>query len=120
MAGALTLGGMADGLLIGQTIIGPNTMAGKRAIGEILEIELVANTDYTIKVPSEAVAYAISFTFSSSGAATEVKVGSNLVATTNGMPVPAQGWMVVPIISGLTELKLKAPSAPAAFNLTFV
>jgi hypothetical protein len=111
---------MADGLLIGQTIIGPNTMAGKRAIGEILEVELVANTDYVVKVPPEAVAYALSFTFNSTGAATEVKVGSNLIATTSGMPIPAQGWMVAPIFSSITELKLKAVSPPAAFNLTFI
>ena len=40
--------------------------------------------------------------------------------TANGMPLPAQGWFAAPIYGGITELKLKAASPPAAFNLTFV
>lgn len=119
MAGSLTIGGMADGLLIGSIDIGPLTIAGKRAIGEVIEITLEANVDFVVKVPSEAVAYAVMFTFSASSAP-EVKVGSNLVTTTNGMPVPAQGFFAAPLYSTITELKLKAATPPGAFQLVFV
>lgn len=118
MAGTLTLGGMADGLLVGQETIGPLSMNGKRAIGKIEEVTLEANVDYVVKVPSEAVAYAVTFTFASS--APEVKVGSNLVTTANGMPIPAQGFMAAPVVSGMTELKFKAVSPPSVFQLVFI
>jgi hypothetical protein len=118
MAGTLTLGGMADGLLVGQETVGPLSMNGKRAIGKIEEVTLEANVDYTIKVPSEAVAYAISFTFTTSSP--EVKIGSNLVMTTNGMPVPSQGFFAAPLLSTITELKFKAATPPSAFQLIFI
>jgi hypothetical protein len=111
---------MADGLLIGNIDIGPLTIAGKRAIGEVLEVTLEANVDYVVKVPSEAVAYALTFTFNTTGAATEVKVGSNLVTTANGMPLAAQGFFAAPLLSSITEVKFKAVSPPSAFQLVFV
>ena len=119
MAGSLTLGGMSDGLLSGQSTFGPNTVNGKRAIGETLEVTLEANVDYTVKIPSEAVQWAAFFPFTGSIAA-EVKVGSNLVATASGMPVLAQGHVSVPLASAITELKLKSASPPPAFQLVFV
>ena len=119
MSGTLTLGGMADGLLIGQETVGPLSMNGKRALGKIEEVTLEANVDYVIKVPSEAVAYAIAFTFSASSSP-EVKVGSNLVTTTNGMPVPSQGFFAAPLLSTITELKFKAVTPPSAFQLVFI
>lgn len=119
MAGTLTLGGMADGLLIGNVDIGPASMNGKRAIGEIIEVVLETNVDYVIKVPSEAEAFAVMFTFSASSKP-EVKIGSNLSATATGFPVPAQGFMALPIYTGTTELKFKAPTPPGAFQLVFI
>lgn len=119
MPGSLTIGGMADGLLAGQLVVGPSTMAGKAAISEVLNVTLVANTDYVIPVPAEAVAWAAVFTFSGTTPG-EVKVGSNLVSTANGMPVPAQGWIAAPIYTGLTELKFKAVTPPPVFNVVFI
>ena len=118
MSGTLSLGGMADGLLIGQVIVGPSTMAGKAAISEIINVSLEANVDFAVKVPAEAVAYAVTFTFTGSPA--EVKIGSNLVTTTNGMPVPASGWLCLPIYSTMTELKFKAATPPSIFQVVFI
>jgi hypothetical protein len=119
MAGSLTLSGMADGLLSGQVTFGPSTMAGKVANSEILNIELVANTDYVVKVPSEAVAFGVFFTFEATSAP-ELKLGSNLSATATGFPVPAQGFACLPLYLGTTELKFKAVSPPPVFQLAFV
>jgi hypothetical protein len=118
MAGTLSLGGMADGLLVGQVIIGPSTMGGKAAISEIINVSLEANVDFAIKVPAEAVAYAVTFTFASAPA--EVKIGSNLITTTNGMPVPASGWLCNPLYSTITELKFKAATPPSIFQVVFI
>ena len=120
MAGTLTLGGMSDGVLVGEIVIGPNSINGNRAIGDVLEITLEANVDYTVKVPSEAQAFAVIFSYGKGGTAGEVKVGSNLVATANGFPIPSESWFGGRLWSGITELKFKAASPPAAFNLVFV
>lgn len=118
MAGSLTLAGMAAGLLAGEVVVGPSTITGKANIAEVLNVTLEANVDFAVKVPSEAVAWAALFTFAST--APEVKVGSNLVTTANGMPVPAQGFVCAPVMSGMTELKFKAVSPPSMFQLVFI
>ena len=119
MAGSMNLTGMADGLLIGQVTIGPSTVSGKEAISEVINIELVANTDYSVKVPASAVQFACIFTFEPTNPA-EVKLGSNLSATTTGFPVLAQGFLSLPIASGTTELKFRSASPPPVFQLVFV
>ncbi len=118
MAGTLTLGGMADGTAAGNLDFGPNTVNGLRIIGKVVEVKLEANVDFTITVPSEAVQWAAFFNTAAS--APEVKVGSNLIATTSGMPVSAKGHLSVPVAAGMTELKLKAASPPEPFNVVFV
>ena len=120
MAGSLTLGGMADGTLSGNYDYGPLTVAGKRVISEVREVVLEANVDYSIKVPSEAVQWAAFFTFPGTGSGGEVKVGSNVASTTAAIGFPAQGFKSEPILSSTTELKFRAPSPPAAFNVVFV
>lgn len=119
MAGSLTLGGIADGLLIGQVTIGPNTVSGKAAIGEVINCELTPNVDFVIKVPSEAVQFACIFTFAGEGA-TAVSFRTNLNSSDTGFPIPAQGWCSMPVASGVTELRLKAPSPPPLFQITFI
>lgn len=119
MAGSLTLAGMADGLLAGQVIIGPNTMSGKEAISEVLNVELAANVDTVVKVPSQAVAFACVFTFQGE-TGSELKLGSNLSVTTTGFPVKAEGFLALPLASGTTELKFRAASPPATFQLFFI
>jgi hypothetical protein len=119
MAGSLTAGGMADGLLIGQVTLGPWSMSGKESISEVLSVTLTANVDFVVAVPSSAVAFACSFTFEGE-AGPEMKLGSNLNPTTAGFPVKAEGFMVLPIASGVTELKFRAASAPPIFQLAFI
>ena len=118
MAGTLTLGGMADGLLSGQVTVGPFSMNGKQAISEVINVELAANVDTAIKVPPEAVAYAVSFAFVSSPA--EVKLGSNLSATSTGLSVLAQGFIALPLNTGVTEVKFRSPGPPPTFQLIFI
>lgn len=118
MAGSLTLGGMSAGQLAGSMTLGPATVTGKTIGSEVIEITLEANVDFAVKIPPEKTQWAVFFTFASS--APEVKVGSNLVTTANGMPVPAQGFVSAPIVSGMTELKFKAVSPPSVFQLVFI
>ena len=118
MSGSLTLGGMCDGLNSGEIVVGPTSVNGKRVIGSLTEVNMEANVDYVVKVPTEAVQWFMCFGTASS--APELKVGSNLVTTTNGMPIAAQGFASCPLYSSVTELKLKATSAPVAFQLGFV
>jgi hypothetical protein len=110
---------MADGLLAGQVTLGPWFMAGKEAISEILNITLTANTDYVVPVPNAAVAFACSFTFEGE-AAPEMKLGSNLNATTGGFPVKAEGFLILPLAAGTTELRFRAATAPPVFQLAFI
>ena len=118
MAGSLTLGGMADNTAAGNLDYGPSTVNGKRVIGQINEVKLEANVDLVLKVPSEAVQWAAFFSTASS--APEVKVGSNLITTANGMPVASQGHLSVPIYSSVTELKFKAATPPEPFFVIFI
>src|SRR5271169_1207513 len=117
MAGSLTLGGMAYGGASGGLPYGPSTVSGKRIIEEVIEVVLEANVDYVVKIPVEAVQWVAFFGVGSS--APEVKVGSNLVTTANGMPVAAQGFSSNPVASGMTELKFKSASPPSSFQLAF-
>jgi hypothetical protein len=119
MAGSLNLGGMADGLLIGQVTIGPSTVSGKEAISEVISITLEANVDFVVKVPTNAVQFACIFTFEPTNPG-EVKIGSNLSATTTGFPVLAQGFLSLPLTSGTTELKFKSATPPPVFSLVFI
>ena len=118
MAGTLTLGGMADNTSAGNFDFGPSSVNGKRVIGQITEVKLESNVDFVIKVPSEAVQWAAFFGVGSS--APEVKIGSNLITTTNGMPVAAQGHISIPLYSGITELKFKGGTVPEPFLVVFV
>lgn len=119
MAGQLTLGGLADGLLIGELVIGPSTMAGTEAISEVFNVELAANVDYVVKVPAGAKAFACVFTFSGEPGP-ELKLGSNLSATTTGFATVAQGFLAFPVYSGVTELKFKSAAPPPTFQVTFI
>jgi len=119
MAGSLTLAGMADGLLIGQVTVGPNTMTGAESISEVINCELATNVDFVVKVPTNARAFACMFTFGGE-APPELKLGSNLSATSTGFVTTAQGFLALPLTTGVTELKFKAPSPPPVFQLVFI
>jgi hypothetical protein len=119
MPGSLTGGGMADGLLAGNVDLGPWFMAGKEAISEIINVVLEANVDTTVKVPLGATAFACSFTFKGEPGP-EMKLGSNLNATATGFPVKAEGFLILPLASGCTELKFKAATAPPVFQICFI
>jgi hypothetical protein len=93
-------------------------MNGKQAISEIINVELAANVDSSFKVPPEAVAYAVSFSFVGSPA--EVKLGSNLSATATGLVVNAQGFVALPLGSGVTEVKFRSTGTPPTFQLIFI
>jgi hypothetical protein len=119
MAGSLTVGGMADGLVIGQVTIGPSTMTGKQAISDVVNIELAANTDFKVSVPPEAVAFAFLFTFSGSEAP-EVKLRTDKNEGDGGYPLIAQGWGAMPLAASIKTLIFKAATAPKLFQLVFV
>ena len=119
MAGSLTLGGMADGLLIGQITVGPSTINGKENIGEVINATLEANVDFVVKVPAGAVAWACVFTFKGE-APGEVKVRTNLNNADTGMPIGTEGFAAQRLASGVTELKFKSASPPSIFQLTFI
>jgi hypothetical protein len=119
MAGSLTLGGMADGLVAGQVTVGPSTMTGKQAISEVINLELEANVDKKIAVPPEAVAFAFLFTFTGSEGP-EVKLRTNKNEADGGFPLIAQGWGAMPLAAGIKELIFKAATAPKLFQLVFV
>ena len=119
MAGSLTLGGMAAGLLAGEVVVGPSTVAGKEANTEIINVTLAANVDTSVPVPTGAVQWAVFFPFEGSSPA-EVKVGSNLVATASGMPVPALGFASAGVTSTVTELKFKSAVPPSTFQVVFI
>lgn len=119
MSGSLTLGGMADGLLSGQSTFGPSTITGNESISETINVELTANIDYTIKVPGAAVAFACFFTFQGQSGV-ELKLGSNLNATTGGFPVKAEGFLALPVAPGVTELKFRSATPPPTFQLVFI
>jgi len=119
MAGSITVGGMAAGLLVGEIRIGPATMVGKSAISEIFNLELTSNVDKVVVVPNEAVAFCVVFTFSGTEP-TELKVRTNLDNADTGFPIPASGFFAAPLLSTVTELKFKAATPPAVFQLVFV
>jgi hypothetical protein len=110
---------MADGLLIGQITVGPSTVSGKAAISEVVNVELVSNTDFVVKLPPEAAQFAGVFTFTGESAV-EVKLRTNLNNGDAGLPIPAQGWFSLPVYGGVTELKFKASAVPPVFQLTVI
>lgn len=119
MAGSLTLAGMADGLLIGQVTVGPNTMTGAESISEVVNCELTANVDFTVNVPANARAFAAMFTFSGESPP-ELKIGSNLSPTSTGFVTTAQGFLALPLTTAVTELKFKSASPPPVFQIVFI
>jgi hypothetical protein len=119
MAGSLTLGGMADGLLIGQVTVGPNTVSGKAAISEIINCELAPNTDFVVRVPGEAVQVAGIFTIGGEQVS-QVTLRTNLDSGDTGLAMLAQGFFSLPLASGVTELRFRAVSPPDTFQVIFI
>jgi hypothetical protein len=117
MAGAITLGGEASGLLSGAKQIGPSTMSGNAIVGQITDLPL-APGDNTVIVPAEAGAVAIIFSLVYE--APEVRVRTNLDALDGGLPVPAQGWMAFPLLAGVTSLVLFSALNAGTAELTFI
>ena len=64
-------------------------------------------------------AFACAFTYNGEPGA-ELKLGSNLSATSTGFVLSAQGFCALPLASGVTELKFKSATPPPVFQLTFV
>jgi hypothetical protein len=117
MAGAITLGGEAAGLLSGAKQIGPSTMVGKAIIGTVTDLT-IASGDNTVSVPTGAAAVAIIFSLIYE--APEVKVRTNLDALDGGLPMPAQGWMAFPLLAGVTSIILHSTSGAGSAELTFI
>jgi hypothetical protein len=116
MAGSLTIGGLMAGMLTGEKVIGPITIAGKIIVGSITDVELAAG-DNTVAVPKEATAALIAFPFASSPP--EVKIRTSKNAGDAGLPTAATGFFVVPLVSGTTSLIING-AVTGVTELSFV
>lgn len=117
MAGQLTLGGAAFGTAGGGWIFGPNTVSGTKSKPELTNIELEAGVELKVKLPPEAVAWAIGFEFVSGPPTVTIKTN---VAGDGVMSCPAQGFFSKMVATGETELAFKCASAPKVFQLAVI
>jgi hypothetical protein len=120
MTGTMTLSGASQGLVSGGKTIGPATMTGTAAIGEIIDATL-SSGDNTFQVPTGAVAIAFA---SMSTPTVTVKLRTNLNLSDAGLPispVATQGWWVAcPLANGCTEVILNAGGSVAGIELSFI
>jgi hypothetical protein len=93
-------------------------MNGKTVIGDRWAQELAAG-DNTFAVPKEATAVLIVFPFVLE--AGEVKIRTNLDALDGGLPVPAAGYVVFPLLASVTSLVLHVVAGGVGVTeLTFI
>jgi hypothetical protein len=116
MAGTLTIGGLAAGLLTGQKVIGPVTMTGSAVIGTVTDLTL-ASGDNTIAVPAGATAVMIELPASS---VVELKLRTNLNSSDAGTPFGPSGFVVLPVYSGTTSLIVNAASGGGTIEASFI
>jgi hypothetical protein len=83
MAGTITISGSSSSLSTGSKTIGPITITGSAAIGEILEVNL-GSGDTTIAVPAGAVAVVI---VPPAANAVALKLRTNLNSGDAGLPI---------------------------------
>jgi hypothetical protein len=117
MAGSLTIGGSSDGLLAGSNVIGPVTINGKTILGDRWAQPLAAG-DNTFQVPNEATAALVVFPFTLEGP--EVKIRTNLDALDGGLPVPASGFAVFPLLAAVTSVILHASGGVGVTEMAFI
>lgn len=110
---------MSAGLVSGRKTIGPVTMTGTVAIGEILDLTL-AEGDNVIAVPAGAVAVAI---FLGTTPSVTVKLRTNLNAADAGLavaPYAGAGFTAVPLVVGTTEVILNVSGSLPGVELSFI
>lgn len=119
MPGTLTVTGMSAGLTSGYKVIGPVTITGSNAVGEIIDATLSAG-DNTFAVPVGATAVLLAL---GQGASVTVTVRTNLNSADAGMPVGPFGgtqWAVFPIVTGVTQLILHSSGSQPGVELSFI
>lgn len=116
MAGTLTVGGLASGLLTGQKIIGPLTDTGSATVGQVTDLSL-ASGDNTLSVPAGATHVLIELPATN---ALELKIRSNLNASDGGLPIGPTGWVKVPLFTGTTSLIINAAGSTGTIEATFI
>lgn len=119
MSGTLTVTGMSAGLLTGQKVIGPLTITGNDAIGQITDASLAeGDNDFTIPTGAVAVLVYLGIT-----PGVTVKVRTNLNSGDGGLeiaPYSSIGWTVFPLVSGTTTVILNASAALTSMELSFI
>lgn len=118
MAGQLQIVGAWIGAAGGKGQWEVPTASGTKAMPEVRDILLVANTDFKVAVPAEAVAWSVSF--QATGSAAEVKVRTNLNSGDAGLPISSLAGAKMDLVSGTTELIFKSPNPPVVFQIFFV
>jgi len=117
MAGTLTIGGQSGPLASGAKQLGPITIQGKAAVGQITDLKIAAG-DNTVAVPEEATAVLIAFPFS--GEPQELKLRSNLDALDGGIPISSNGFAAFPLPAGVTQLILHATGSVGTVEFSFI
>lgn len=115
MAGTLTIEGMSAGLPSGQKVIGPVTMTGSATVGGITDAAL-STGDNTFTVPSGASGVAV-FLGTSSVTVT-LRTSSN--SGDSGLPIGGSGFVVFPLVSGVTTVILHASGSLPGVELSFI
>jgi hypothetical protein len=117
MAGQFTIAGLAAGLASGAKTIGPNTITGGSAIGQISDLILVTG-DNTFTVPAGATAVAV---FISTTNTSAIKFRTSANAADAGLPInPAGPWIAWPLVAGTTSVIINAASGGASVELNFI
>lgn len=116
MAGTLTVGGLAAGLLTGEKVIGPITDTGAAVIGQVTDMSL-ASGDNTISVPVGATHVLIVLPATN---ALELKIRTNLNSGDAGMPLGPTGWVKFPLYAGTTQVIINAPGSTGPLEATFI
>ena len=116
MAGTMTIGGSAPGLLTGTKTIGPITDVGTAVVGTVTDVTL-SSGDNTITVPSGATHVLIELPATNT---VTLKVRSNLNSSDGGMPVGPTGFVKLPLPAGTTSVIINAASTTGAIEATFI
>lgn len=116
MAGTLTVGGLAAGLLTGEKVIGPLTDTGSAVVGQIIDIPL-ASGDNTISVPTGATHVLIELPATN---ALQLKIRTNLNSGDAGMPIGPTGWVKLPLYTGTTSVIINAAGSSGVAEATFI
>lgn len=114
--GTLTLGGMSTGLPAGGITLGPQTITGINAVGELLPLTL-ASGDNSFAVPTGATAVAI---FWGTGSTATVKARTNLDSGDAGLVVQAAGFTTWQLAAGTTTVILHASGTVTGASIVFI